>query len=339
MKTVFLAIIIFFFATIIFFLGRYSINLLGGGSVKTINIPSIITESSKPLDVYAIENLSKIEINTGIFELESELSGNDKYESFKFTFSFQPNPQEDKSKKTTGQINIPTANDKKPIIVMLRGYVDQEIYSTGMGTSRASEVFAKNGFITVAPDFLGYDSSDSEAANIFESRFQTYTTVLSLIKSLDPIDSWDKTNLFIWGHSNGGQVALTVLEITGENYPTTLWAPVSKPFPYSILYYTDESEDRGKLIRGELAKFEKDYDVELYSLDNYLDLISAPLQIHQGTADDAVPLVWTNSLRNQLLNLDIKLDYFTYPGTDHNMRPNWDTVVEKDIEFFLNNIK
>ena len=35
-----------------------------------------------------------------------------------------------------------------------------------------------------------------------------------------------------------------------------LWAPVSKPFPYNILYYTDEAEDRGKWLRGEIAKFE-----------------------------------------------------------------------------------
>lgn len=301
--------------------------------------------TDKPLDIYTIENLSQSEIQAGDFELESNISSNESYNSHKFSLTFHPNPKKSYKKKTTGLINIPTDDKKMPIIVMLRGYVDQEIYKTGMGTVRASEIFAENGFITVAPDFLGYAGSDKEAENIFESRFQTYVTTLSLIKSLYQINEWDNTNIFLWGHSNGGQIALTVLEISGKDYPTSLWAPVSKSFPYSILYYTDEAEDRGKLIRGELAKFENDYDVELYSLDNYFERINAPIQIHQGTADDAVPINWTDSLYQTLLDLnppngEASLDpnFFTYPGADHNMRPSWDTVVKRNLDFFRKNV-
>jgi dipeptidyl aminopeptidase/acylaminoacyl peptidase len=181
---------------------------------------------------------------------------------------------------------------------------------------------------------LGYASSDPEAANIFESRFQTYVTAIALLNSVNQIDKFDKTNIAIWGHSNGGQIALTTLEITDRNIPTVLWAPVSKPFPYSILYYTDESDDRGKLIRHELSKFEDDYDVEKYSLTNYLEKITAPLEIHQGTADDAVPKEWTDSLVKNLKNTDKEVGYFVYPGADHNLQPSWNTVVARNLEFF-----
>lgn len=313
--------------------------MLGSEAAKTVSLPKINIESSKPYDVYTIENLSKTEIKSGIIKLEELLNKSEEFDSHVFSFTFKPNPEKSDTKTTTGQINLPVTSGNKPIILMLRGYVDQEIYQTGYGTSRAAEVFAKNGYITIAPDFLGYASSDSEAENIFESRFQTYTTTLSLLKSFGQLKSWDGKNVYMWGHSNGGQIALTVLEITSETYPTTLWAPVSKPFPYSILFYTDESEDRGKLIRTELAKLEKDYDVELYSLDNYFDQIKAPLLIHQGTADDAVPLSWTNSLEKRLSEHDIDFDYYTYPNTDHNMRPNWNTVVGRDLDFFSNNSK
>ena len=221
---------------------------------------------------------------------------------------------------------------------MVRGYVDQEIYETGDGTRKAAARFAENGFITVAPDFLGYAQSDPEAQNIFESRFQTYTTVLSLLKSLDQIDKWDGKNIFIWGHSNGGQIALIVLEITTNKYPTTLWAPVSKPFPYSILYYTDEAEDKGKLIRRELAKFEELYDVELFSLDNYLDRIQAPLQIHQGTNDNAVPGGWSDGLVGKLEKLEKDIIYYKYPA-NHNMVPAWNIVVNRDVSFFIKYLK
>ena len=236
---------------------------------------------------------------------------------------------------------------------MFRGYIDKTLFRTGDGTRNAASYFAENGFITIAPDFLGYGGSDKESGNIFETRFQTYITAVSLIKTLEHIkfspqsvSGPDKitnqlinhSSLFLWGHSNGGQIALTTLEITGSDYPTTLWAPVSKPFPYSVLYYTDESEDRGKLIRSELSKFEEDYDVELYSLTNYLDRINAPIQIHQGTLDEAVPKIWSDTLVNLLKQKEKDITYYTYPGTDHNMRPSWDTVVELDLEFFKQNI-
>jgi len=108
-----------------------------------------------------------------------------------------------------------------------------------------------------------------------------------------------------------------------------LWAPVSKPFPYSILYYTDEAEDRGKALRKKLADFEKDYDVELYSLTNYLDRIKAPIQIHQGTLDEAVPRRWTDELVKR-----IEVDYRVYPGADHNLVGGWSQAVQRSIDFW-----
>ena len=292
----------------------------------------------RPLDKYTIENLSETDIASGGFQIDRVLDEEDDYTSYLFEFAFNPSLSENLEKTTTGQVNIPSGDNSYPLVLMLRGYVDQEIYQTGIGTRRAAEYFAQNDFITVAPDFLGYAGSDKESDDIMETRFQTYTTVLSLLESLDQIDQWDKENLFIWGHSNGGQIALIALEITQEPIPTTLWAPVSKPFPYSILYYTDESEDRGKLLRREIARFEEVYDPDLYSLDLYLQRIQAPLQIHQGTADDAIPLDWTVELVEELDELEKDVNFYTYAGADHNLQPAWNTVITRDVEFFRSHI-
>ena len=288
----------------------------------------------RPLDKYTIDNLSKIEVPGTQIEIGEPLVKEEKFTSYLFSMSFDPSISGKEKKKVTGLINIPTTKGPFALVVMFRGFVDQELYKTGDGTRRAGEYFAQNGFITIAPDFLGYATSDSEAGSIFESRFQTYTTALVLLNSLNSIPNWDGTNVFIWGHSNGGQIAITVLEITGKAIPTTLWAPVSKPFPYSILYYTDESEDRGKLIRRELAAFEETYDPDLYSIDMYYDRIKAPIEVNQGTADDAVPREWSDELTKKLEELEIGFDYFVYPGADHNLNPSWGSVAARDLAFF-----
>ena len=317
------------------------ILLVAGGLVIGFYISAKTTPESpisqikpRPLDKYTIDNLAKIEVPGTQIEIGEPLNKKEKFTSSLFSMSFDPSLSGKEKKKVTGLINIPTTQGPFPLVIMFRGYVDQKLYQTGDGTRRAGEYFAQNGLMTIAPDFLGYATSDSEAGSIFESRFQTYTTALTLLNSLDSIPDWDGTNVFIWGHSNGGQIALTLLEITGQAIPTTLWAPVSKPFPYSILYYTDESEDRGKLIRRELAAFEETYDPDRYAIDLYYEKIKAPLMVHQGTNDDAVPKDWSDALTQKLDELKIDFDYFVYPGADHNLNPSWATVVARDLAFF-----
>ena len=202
----------------------------------------------KPLDKYTIEKLGKR-------EYKSEIVIDDEISSGVYNFHFDSD-----GKKVTGLAHIPAKCGKCPVIAQFRGYVERDVYQPGVGTRKTAEVFAKNGFISLAPDGLGYGESDNPSSDVFEERFQTYTTALNLLAG---IESWERAGkIGIWGHSNGGQIALTVLEISEKEYPTVLWAPVSKPFPYSILYYTDEAEDRGKALRKKLAEFEKDYNVE-----------------------------------------------------------------------------
>lgn len=286
-----------------------------------------------PLNKYTIENLSKADIKPVEIRIGKVLKDDPKFASYEFMMKFSSDFTQN-LKTTSGLINIPKGKGPFPVIVMFRGYVDQKQYVVGEGTQHAAEVFAKSGYITVAPDFLGYGNSDPESSNIFESRFQTSVTAITTLKSVNSIGQWDKKNVFIWGHSNGGQVALTVLEITGVDYPTVLWAPVAKPFPFSILAYTDASDDHGKLIRGELSGFEGDYDVEKFSLTNYFSQIKAPIQLNQGTNDDAVPFYWNDSLAKMLKKDGIDISYIKYPGADHNLQPLWNTAVLTNLQFF-----
>lgn len=301
------------------------------------------------LEKYSIENLTNSNIEPSSIQIGKVITDDKDFTAYEFTFEFSPDLSKN-LKKTTGLINIPKGSGPFPLIVMFRGYVDQKKYVIGMGTQHAGEFFAKNGFITVAPDFLGYGNSDLEAENIFESRFQTYVTAIALLKSTEALKDYplkvetnyintDHSNIFIWGHSNGGQIALTTLEITGLNYPTVLWTPVSKPFPFSILAYTDESDDHGKFIRRELSKFEEDYDVEKYSLTNYFDRIKAPIQLNQGTNDDAVPFYWSDSLIKILEKDGVDAKYLKYTGADHNLSPSWQKAVQNDLNFFNSHLK
>lgn len=297
------------------------------------------TPTPKPLEKYMFEELKKRSYEVSDIVIDSKVNETPNFISYLYHFLSD-------GKKVSGLLTIPNKSGSYPIIVMFRGYVPIEKYQTGMGTVHAGEVFASNGLISIAPDFLGYGESASPSADVFEERFETYTTALHTLASVSKLNNTFKTistpsitalsdKVGIWGHSNGGHIALTILELVSKTYPTVLWAPVSKPFPYSILYYTDDIDDHGKALRGVVANFEKNYDSEHYSLTNYLNWIDSPIQLHQGVEDEAVPLTWSNLLFATLKKMNKDITYFTYPGDDHNFsKGSWNTVVARNILFY-----
>lgn len=270
----------------------------------------------KPYAKYSIERLVSREDRPSAIESDQD----------KFYYQSE-------GRRISGMTLLPEG-EPKGVVVMARGYVEKEGYQIGTGTKNAAKYFASQGYVTYAPDFSGYGESDPEDSSALGARLVKPVEILDLIASVV------KPNMpiYLWGHSNGGQIMLTVAEVLGKRGDTRvrgviLWAPVSKPFPYNILYYTDEADDQGKWLRGEIAKFETEYDVYKYSLDRYLDWINMPMQIHQGSADDAVPKKWSDELVVKLKEKEKTVNYYQYPGADHNMRPNWNTVVARDVEW------
>jgi dipeptidyl aminopeptidase/acylaminoacyl peptidase len=281
--------------------------------------------------------LAERDFNANKIKIEEEIKKEDDYTSYFFSYHSEGG-------RVSGQLNLPDQGKDLPVLLMLRGYADKEIYFTGLGTRRAASFFARHDFVTLAPDFLGFGRSDPESEDILLNRFRRPVTVLELLSSIDDFNSSleegnfpvriNPEKVFIWGHSNGGQVALSVLEITGRSIPTTLWAPVSKPFPQSVLQYASELEDEGKLVIEAIDEFKKNYQPSKFSIVNYLELIRAPLQIHQGTDDFYVDVEDTNKLVKNLNKMYKKVYYYTYEGDDHNLKNNWEQVVERDLGFF-----
>lgn len=285
-----------------------------------------------PLAKYSIENLRQRSYQGSRILLEKIIKEEPQFTSYLFSFITD-------GKKVTGQANMPRGKGKFPVVVMLRGYADREIYFTGLGTRKAAAEFAKAGFIALAPDFLGFGGSDDESSDILESRFEKPITVLNLIKSIENLPNADIENVFLWSHSNGGQIALAVLEINRQSIPTTLWAPVTRAFPQNVLDYIGEMDDQGKMVIASISAFLEIYDPQKFSITSYLQDIEVPLQIHQGTGDYFVKLSWTDEFVNKMRELGGDIMYYTYPSDNHDLKKNWDTVVARDIAFFKKHLK
>lgn len=311
--------------------------LYGRSSSRTIDISAPEVPQPTPLIKYSFENLRNRAYEGSEIKLGKVIKEEDKYTSYLFSFLSD-------GKKVTGQANLPAGrqafpNKKFPIVVMLRGYADKEIYSTGLGTRKAAGVFAENGYITLAPDFLGFGGSDQESEDILEVRFEKPITVLNLFASLRSLPYADVNKVALWGHSNGGQVAISYLEISQRALPTILWAPVTKGFPESVTDYIGELDDQGKMVLSSISAFLKTYDPKQFSVTTYYSSVKANFQIHQGTADELVKESWTREFVNHMRDNGLKVDYYTYKRNDHNLSRDWDTVIARDLEFLRKNLK
>lgn len=312
--------------------------------VKNVGLLIPVVLRPKTLSKYSFPNLQKAEFAGSEIKLEKVIERQNGYTSWLFSYTSD-------GKKITGMLNIPgdmkdttirgyKDTGKWPVIVMLRGYADEDIYFTGLGTRKAAGVFAQNGFITLAPDFLGFAGSDSASADILENRFYRPVEALSLLSSIKSLSQADTDHIFFWGHSNGGQIAISVLEILGDKgVPATLWAPVTTGFPESVLQYIGELDDKGIKVKRAINDFMLVYDAKEFSISNYLADITSPIQIHQGGTDVLVKTEQTDRFVGELRGLGKDVDYFRYPRSDHNMSKDWNLVIKRDMEFFKSQLK
>jgi dipeptidyl aminopeptidase/acylaminoacyl peptidase len=300
------------------YLAQYNFENLKKRENKASKIE--IVEENKTLDE-ARKNLIKAYAKDGIKKENN-------FTSYVITF-------ESNGKKISGMMNLPMTpmSYKLPAIIMIRGFAESQGYFVGSGSWKAADELARNGFVTISLDFLGYGLSDGESRDILEARFEKPVGVLDLIESVKALDYVDSTKIGIWSHSNGGQISISVLEITGQNYPTVLWAPMTNPFPQSILETMDDSEG-GKIVKQKIADFEQDYDSKLYSIDNFYEWIKAPILIHQGTADVWCKVKWQQDLQSRLQKLGKEVILDIRQDNDHNLKQSWDEVIKMDVEFF-----
>lgn len=299
---------------------------------KNNNLLSPVLPQPTPLAKYSFEALAKRKYEPSEIKLERVMKDDNMFTAYVFSMNVD-------GQKVTGQANIPKKTGKLPVVVMIRGYAEKEGYFTGSGSYKAAGEFAKAGFITLAPDFLGYGGSDPESSDILEVRFAKPITVLTLLESIQNIPQANSQNVFIWAHSNGGQITLSVLEITKRPIPATLWAPVTRGFPESVLAFIKDLDDQGQMVVSTISAFTKDYNPKLFSIDTYFADITAPLQLHQGTGDILVKTSWSETFVKTMRSLNKNMTYYTYHKDDHNLKYNWKTVIQRDIAFFKKHLK
>ena len=150
----------------------------------------------------------------------------------------------------SGAIMVPSGTDSRctggrPIVLYAHGTTTSDTYdisliaSNGEGSLLAA-VFAAEGYIVVAPNYVGYDSStvdyhpylfaDQESKDMIDS----LTAARASLPTADVPASTDGGKLFVTGYSEGGYVAMaTHSAMQSAGIAVTASAPMSGPYALS----------------------------------------------------------------------------------------------------------
>ena len=286
--------------------------------------------SSNPL---AIENLRKREYEGSEVIVEETLSRNASYTAYRVSYLSD-------GLKIFAAMNVPSGTGPFPVIVLNHGYFNSSTFKTGDGTRTMADILAENGYLTLASDYRGHGESESDGVSRGH-RAEYSTDVLNLMASIKNIKQADPQKVGIWGHSMGGEVALKVLEISDKVKAAVLWAPTSTNAQRNYNRWARrfggdraQHQDRGSF------EIPDQQTLKETSSANYLGYISAPIQLHHGTADTEVPYDWSVELNENLEEAGKEVEFFTYEGQDHNFKNlGWGEISPRTVEFFDKNVK
>lgn len=245
-----------------------------------------------------------------------------------------------------------TPNNGWPVIVFNHGYITPEKYTPEGNYFAYTDAFAKNGYIVFKPNYRGNGKSEGMSTGAYFSPDYA-TDDLNAISSIKKYPSADPNRIGVWGHSMGGNITLRDLVVNRTDIKAAvIWAGVVGSYT-DIIYnwqnrvtYQPDKEDLA------LRNRHRDLFLGMYgtpeqnpnfwnSIDptNYLKDITAPVQIQVGLADIQVPPDFSKGLYEKLRAEGKMVEYFEYPGSNHDINQDFTKAMQRSIDFFNRYLK
>lgn len=241
--------------------------------------------------------------------------------------------------RITGVMDVPAGSGPFPVIILNHGYVAPPSVS-GTYVGSYADYYARNGYLTISPDYRGYGGSD-DGDNPF--RIGYVIDVLNLVSSIQTLPQADATRIGMWGHSMGGGVTSYVMVISSQVKAFVLYGAMSADAAVSWRYIRQKFNESGPDQWARQYGGTPDEIPEAYariSPINYLNYVRAPVSIHHGVADTQVPPEWSADLYKRLQDTGAMVEYYTYPGAPHSFQgAAWDLFMQRTLAFFDRYVK
>ena len=231
-----------------------------------------------------------------------------------------------------------------PVIIFNHGYIPPQVYRTTERYVAYVDLIARSDYIVFRSDYRGHDRSEGEAGGAY-SRPDYTVDVLNAVTSVKRYPDADPNRIGMWGHSMGGYITLRSMVISKDIKAGVIWGGVVGSYPDMLTRWrrgpsaaatpTPSARSwRFSLIKQYGSPEENPAFWNSISANSYLSDLSGPIQLHHGTADEEVPLEFSETLFYQMLDANQYVEFYKYDGDNHNISNSFSTAMQRSIEFF-----
>jgi dipeptidyl aminopeptidase/acylaminoacyl peptidase len=310
--------------------------------LRNANEASLIKESSQ----LSIEYMRKQEYPGSDIIIEQSLPAGSNYSRYIASYKSD-------GLKIYALLTVPQGEKPKtgwPVIIFNHGYIQPEQYRTTEKYIAYTDAFSRNGYIVFRSDYRGHGSSEGKPEGAYYSPAYTID-ILNAVSSIKKYKDADPNNIGMWGHSMGGMITLRSMVTTKDIKAGVIWAGVvasyedlannwhhpdlnPKPFVPSEREQAARRPGRQQLIE-KYGSFEKNPEFwKSIAAISFVNDISGPVQLHHGTSDMEVPLLFSQKLEEALKNTKKTVELYTYEDDDHNISNNLNLALDRSVSFF-----
>lgn len=240
--------------------------------------------------------------------------------------------------KISGIMNVPKGDGPFPLLLLNHGYIDPAVYTNGRGLKREQDYLAREGYVVIHSDYRNHAQSDDDPdteRNFRQGYAEDVVAAILAVRAAD-LSYIDSERVGMLGHSMGGGVAYTI----AVTYPDlvdafVLFAPVSADMRDNFDKWTRQREE----VAGDILEVHGSFDENPEFWDGispitYFGQVESPILLHHGTADESVPLAWSQRAVNMLKSLDKEITFEVYPREPHEFAAAWPLVMQRTATFF-----